>query len=237
LYSMPLDATASPQSLVPAPSVDDHYTQAEWSPDGKYVYYVHYNHKDAGGQFYEVYEIFRMTYPEGESQKILDQAFWPRVSADSTRLVYVSLDPASGLNELFVANADGGNPQKVNFSGSWIPDIIDAPIFSPDGQSILFSAPGPSQAYQPNWLDKMMGVQVAKAHSIPSDWWSVPVAGGVPTRLTNLQTINLFASLSPDKQHIASVSGEGLFLMDLDGSNLIRLLPDSGVHGTVSWIP
>jgi Tol biopolymer transport system component len=237
LYSMPLNAAAQPQPLVPAPSADDHYTQAEWSPDGKSIYYVHYNHKEADGQFYEVYEIFRMTYPDGEAQRILDQAFWPRVSADSTKLVYVSLDPSSGLNELFVANADGGNPQKVNFSGSYIPDIIDAPIFSPDEQSILFSAPGPSQAYQPNWLDKMMGVQVAKAHSIPSDWWSVPIRGGAPTRLTNLQTINLFASLSPDKKHIVSVSGEGLFLMDLDGSNLTRLIPDSGVHGTVSWIP
>jgi hypothetical protein len=82
-----------------------------------------------------------------------------------------------------------------------------------------------------------MGIQVAKAHSIPSDWWSVPIRGGAPTQLTKLQTINLFASLSPDQKHIASVSGDGLFVMGLDGSNLTRLLSDSGVHGTVSWIP
>jgi Periplasmic component of the Tol biopolymer transport system len=238
LYSMPLDVPAPPQPFLTPPTADDHYTQVEWSPDGRYVYFVHYNHKtQEQGQFYETYEIFRMAYPNGEPEKILDRAFWPRLSADSSKLVYVSLDPVSGLNELFTANADGSNPQKINFSGSWIPDIIDAPLFSPDGHSILFSTPGPGQSYQPNWVEKLMGIQVAKAHSIPSDWWSVPVSGGTPTRLTNIQTINLFASLLPDHQHIASVSGDGLFVMNLDGSNLTQLISDSGVHGTVSWLP
>jgi Tol biopolymer transport system component len=238
LYRMPLDASATPQPLFTPPTSDDHYTQVEWSPDGEYIYYVHYNHTaQEQGQFYETYEIFRMIYPIGEPEKIVDRAFWPRLSADSSKLVYVSLDPVSGLNELFIANADGSNPQKVGFSGSWIPDIIDAPIFSPDGQSILFSAPGPSQSHQPNWVEKLMGVRVAKAHSIPSDWWSVPVSGGTPTRLTNIQTINLFASLLTDHRHLVSVSGDGLFVMNLDGSDLTQLISDPGVHGTVSWLP
>ncbi|HXQ39245.1 MAG TPA: hypothetical protein VN843_34920, partial [Anaerolineales bacterium] len=151
--------------------------------------------------------------------------------------VYVSLDPASGLNELYVANADGSNPQKITLTGPSLPGIIDAPIFSPDGTSILFSAPPPLQAYQPNWFEKLMGVQVAKAHSIPSDWWSVPASGGELTRLTQIQTINLFASISPDKKRLASVSGEGLFVMDWDGSNLTQILFNPGVSGTVSWVP
>jgi Tol biopolymer transport system component len=237
LYILPLDETNPPQILITPPTPDEHYTQAEWSPDGKYIYYVHYNHADTRGQFYEAYEIFRMAYPGSTPEKILDYAFWPRLSADSANLVYTSLDPTSGKNELFLANADGSHPQVVRFSGFWIPDIIDAPIFSPDGQSILFSAPGPGQSYQPNWIEKLMGIQVARAHNVPSDWWSVPVSGGVPTRLTHLQTINLFASISLDQKHIASLSGEGIFVMDLDGSNLTQLVSDSGVHGTVSWIP
>ena len=238
LYIMPLDATAPPRLLFAPLSPADRYVQAEWSPDGKFVYYVHYNDNDKpDDQLNPPYDILRMNYPAGQSEKIADRAFWPRLSFDSTKLVYISLTPGTGLNELFIANADGSNPQKVNFSGPWIPDIIDAPIFSPDGQSILFSAPGPSQSYQPNWFESVMGIQVAKAHSIPSDWWSVSIAGGAPTQLTKLQTINLFASLSPDQKHVASVSGDGLFVMDLDGSNLTRLLSDSGVHGTVSWIP
>ena len=238
LYIMPLDATVSPRLLFPPPDPADRYVQAEWSPNAKYIYYAHYNDNDKpDDQLNPPYDIFRMNYLDGQSEKIAERAFWPRISFDSSKIVYISLTPGTGLNELFIANADGSNPQKVNFSGPWIPDIIDAPIFSPDGKSILFSTPGPSQSYQPNWFERVMGIQVARAHSIPSDWWSVPITGGAPTQLTKLQTINLFASLSVDQKHIASVSGDGLFVMDLDGSNLTRLLSDSGVHGTVSWIP
>jgi len=238
LYILPLNGTVAPRLLFSPASPADRYVQAEWSPDGKFIYYAHYNDNDQpDDQLNPPYDILRMSYPAGQSEKIADRAFWPRLSLDSTKLAYISLTPETGLNELFIANADGSNPQKVNFSGPWIPDIIDAPIFSPDGQSILFSTPGPSQAYQPNWFESVMGIQVAKAHSIPSDWWSVSIAGGAPTQLTKLQTINLFASLSPDQKHMASVSGDGLFVMGLDGSNLTRLLSDSGVHGTVSWIP
>ena len=238
LYTMPLDESVTPQPLLSQPTPDDHYTQAEWSPDGKYIYAVHYNSKRPnGGQLDPIYDVLRIRYSDGQTEQVVDQAFWPRISSDSARLVYVFVDPTSGRNELFVANADGSNAQPVSLSGPRTPEVIDAPIFSPDGQSILFSAPEPSQSYQPNFFEQVMGIRVAKAHNVPSDWWSVPVTGGTPTQLTRLQTINLFASLSPEQRHIASLSGEGIFVMDLDGSNLTQLVSDSGVHGTVSWIP
>jgi Tol biopolymer transport system component len=238
LYVVPLDGSTDPQALFAPPTPVDRYTQAEWSPDGKYIYYVHYNqdHQPAG-QFFEDYDLWRMTHPGGEREKIVEHAFWPRLTPDSARLVYVTLDPATGKNELFVTTSDGSNPERVALSGSQMPEIIDAPIFAPDGQSILFSAPEPERAYQPNLFESLLGIQVVKAHSVPSDWWSVPLTGGVPTQLTNIQTINLFASISPDQKHIASLSGEGLFVMELDGSNLTQLMFDQGVHGTVSWIP
>jgi Tol biopolymer transport system component len=238
LYIMPLYATIAPRPLFTPPTPDDHYTQAEWSPDGKYIYYVHYNSKNRPeGQLDPVYDLFRMKYPDGQPEKIAASAFWPRLSPDDSKLVYVSVDPASGKNELFLANADGSNTQQVAFADLWTQEIFDAPIFSPDGQSILFSVPTPAPSSQRNWFEKLLGIQVAQAHNVPSDWWSVPVAGGTPTQLTNIQTINLFASISPDEKYVASVSGEGLFVMDLNGSSLIQLVFDPNVHGTVSWIP
>jgi Tol biopolymer transport system component len=238
LYTIPLDVSAEAQPLLTPPTPDDHYIQVEWSPDGKYLYYVHYNSQvRLEGQLDPVYNLLRLSYPGSDPEKIADYAFWPRISSDSSKLVFVHVDPETIRNELFVANADGSNPQRVVLSGPQVPEIIDAPIFSPDGQSILFSAPESSQSYKPNFFEKLMGIQVVSAHDVPSDWWSVPVTGGVPTQLTHLQTINLFASLSPDGRQIASISGEGIFLMDLDGSNLTQLVSDSGIHGTVSWIP
>jgi hypothetical protein len=238
LYRMPLDGSAPPQPLFPPPTPGDRYIQAEWSPDGQYLYFVHYNiNRRLEGQLDPVYDILRIQYPDGQPEQIADHAFWPRVSSDSTKLVYISVDPVSAQNGLVVANADGSNPQPVTLSNPAMQEIIDAPIFSPDGQSILFSVPSQAPASQLQWFEKLMGIQVARAHDVPSDWWSVPVTGGVPTQLTNIQTINLFASLSPDNQRVASLSGEGLFVMDLDGSNLSQLVVDPEVHGTVSWIP
>jgi Tol biopolymer transport system component len=238
LYSLPLDASTPPQPLFTPPTGDDRYVHVEWSPDGEFLYYAHYNNKvRLPGQLDPVYDIVRMKYPDGEPEKIAEHAFWPRISPDSKKVVYISIDPESGRNELYVANADGSIPEQITFSNSFSPEIIDAPIFSPDGQSILFSVPSLAQSYQPNWFEKLLGIEAVSAHDVPSDWWSVPVTGGVPTQLTNIQTINLFASISPDEKHVASVSGEGLFVMSLDGSGLTQLLLDPGVHGTVNWTP
>ena len=238
LYIMPLDASHPPQPLFTPPTADDRYTQVEWSPDGRYIYFVHY---DLGfqntGQLDPDYDIQRMGYPDGQIEKIAENAFWPRLSSDSSKLAYIFVDPDSRATELFVANVDGSSSLPVALAGPASQEIIDAPIFSPDGQSILFSVPSPGQSYQPGFLERVMGIQVAKAHNVPSDWWSVPVTGGTPIQLTQLQTINLFAGISPDQKHIASLSGDGIFVMDPDGSNLTQLVSDPGVHGTVSWIP
>ena len=239
LYVLPLDGSKPPQLLVAPASQSEQYTQAEWSPDGKYIYYVYNNYQNQPtDQHYPLYQIYRMPYPSGQPEKIADQAFWPRLSSDDSQLVYISMDPVTGKNKIFIANADGSNARMLNITGAWNPDIIDAPIFSPDGQSIIFSALSPQQSYEPSWLEKLMGIEVAEAHSIPSDWWSIPLAGGVATRLTSLRTVGLFASISPDKQHIASYSGSGLFVMKPDGSNITMLISDmGGVAGMVGWIP
>ena len=237
LYILSIDQVLPPKILFTPPTLYDRYIQMEWSPDGQYIYLVHYNHEDQpADEPYPRYDISRMAYPDGKPEKILERAFWPRLSPDSSRLVYVTLDPVSGLNKLFVAVADGLNAQEIMISG--LPaEIIDAPIFAPDGQSILFSAPTPVQAYQPNWLDRLMGIRVAKAHNVPSDWWSVSISGGTVTRLTHIQTIKLFASISPDGKYIASVSGEGILVMNPDGTNLQQLLFDPGISSVVNWIP
>jgi len=237
LYILPMDGSAPPHLLITPPTEFDQYIQVEWSADGKYLYYVYNNYKNQpANQIYPNYKIFRMVYPDGQPEQIAENAFWPRVSPDSASLVYVALDPNTGTGDLIVANTDGTNAHAIKTGGSDDPGIKDAPIFSPDGESILFSAPSPQQSYKPNWLDQIMGVQIGKAHSVPSDWWSVAVTGGEATRLTSIQSTSLFGSIAPDKEHLVSFSLEGLFVMELDGSNLTALIPDPG-GSTVDWLP
>jgi len=240
IYIMPLDGSQPPKLLFTPPAKEDDYVEVEWSPDGKYIYFTHVNFQitPQPDQIYPLYEIYRMTFPDGKPEKIAEKAFWPRISSDSSNFAYISVDLFLRENKIYIADSNGKNPHEVVLKGQQIPEVKDAPIFTPDGQTLLFSAPVPAQAYQPNWMDKLMGVRVAKAHNVPSDWFSVPVTGGDITQLTNIQTTNLFASFAPDGQHIASHSTSGIFVMKPDGSELTMLMPNpQAVPGTVTWIP
>ena len=240
LYGMPLDTSQRPQLLFMPPTREDQYIQVEWSPDGTYIYYTYVNYLNPSDpkRLYPLYKIFRMKYPAGQPELVAEEAYWPRLSPDGSRLVYVSLDPISGEQHLNIADPDGGRAQEVVLSGSYIPHDKTTPFFSPDGNSILFSGNVGGESYQPNWFAKIMGIQSAKAEGKPSDWFSVPLSGGKITQLTHIRTPYLYGGLSPDGKHIVSHAGDELFIMNPDGSGLTILI--SGLHsfyGTVSWIP
>ena len=167
LYRMPLDSSEAPQLLVTPSTSTDQYFQPAWSPDGKYIYFAHLDIQSMA-----TYEIMRMAYPDGKPEKLVDHAYWPRISNDGTRLVYVALDPQTGVNSLFVANADGTGPHQIPVAGLRAPAVIDAPMFSPDDQSILFSSPDATQASVPSLIDRIFGVvSVLADGTLPSDWW------------------------------------------------------------------
>ena len=232
LYIMPLDGSQTPQLLFTPPSVDDRYFQPEWSPDGKYIYCVQYNYKTA-----TIYSLMRTAYPGRVLEKLADNAYWPRTSGDGSSIVYVS--PAFGVNTLFVSNSDGSGAHQISITGPYIPKVIDSPMFLAGDKTILFSAPVVGLSSMPNWVDDLFGITVASADgSIPSDWWSIPLAGSIPKRLTHLQSMALFARFSPDKKHIASYSSDGIFIMNPDGTSVTQVLNNTGgTPGTVNWIP
>ncbi len=239
LYILPLDGSQSPQLLFTPPTDEDQYDQPTWSPNGKYLYFIHFNPLSD----ITSYEIMRLAYPDGKPEFLLSQAYWPRVSEDGSQLAYVAISSvlsANGPNELSIANADGTNAHPIPLLGSdWTHNIIDAPLFLPDGQSILFSAPVQRQSSAPSWVEKIFGVTVVHAHGfIPSDWWSVPLTGGEPVRLTHVYSPGLFASLSPDARYIASYSSSGIFVMNPQGKNLTQIVSyTGGISGMVCWIP
>jgi Tol biopolymer transport system component len=240
LYTMPLDGSQPPRLLFTPPTPEDQYTQAEWSPDGKFIYYTHVNYliPEDPNRASPLYTIFRMEVPGGQQELVAEAAFWPRLSPDSSGLVYTAQDPYSGAYQIKIADPNGENAQEVVMSGTYIPEDREAPIFSPDGGSIIFSGNVPGESYRPNWLDKFTGVLFAKANGEVSDWWSVPVNGGELTRLTNIRHRGLYASTSPDKNYIVSFSKDNIFVMKPDGSELTVLVPElRGFTGTISWMP
>jgi len=234
LYTIPRDGSQPPAPLFMPASDQDQYDQPVWSPDGHYVYFRDVNYRASS-----IYSLMRVAFPGGKPETLVDWAYWPRISDDGSRMVFVKIDPVTQVNTLFVAAADGTQIQQVPLTGSYIPQVIDVPMFSKDSQSILFSAPDPTQSFTPNWLDRLMGITVAFADgSIPSDWWSVPVTGGVPRQLTHVQELALYGSFSSDKQFIASYTSDDIFVMKPDGTGVTLLVNDiGGVPGTVDWTP
>jgi len=150
LYTLSLDGSQPPQLLFTPPTPVDQFTQAEWSPDGKYIYYTHVNYliPEDPNRASPLYTIYRMQFPNGEQELVAEAAFWPRLSSDSSRLVYTAKDPISGEYQIKVADANGENAREVVLSGSYIPEDRDSPIFSPDEGSIIFSGNVPGESYR-----------------------------------------------------------------------------------------
>ena len=234
-----MDGSKPPEMVFAPPAPEDQYLHPSFSPDGQYLYYVHTNDKNiAKDQHYPTFEIYRMRWPDGKPELVAEKAFWPRLSPEGSKLVYISSDPITGKNKIYLSAPDGSNSVQIPLKGDTVPDIIDAPVFSPNSQSILFSAPLPQKAAPSSWIDRLMGVTVVEAHSVPSELWRVPISGGVPVQLTHIQAPGLYTALSPDLKHFASFASTKLFVMGPGAGNLVLILDNlGGVNGSISWIP
>jgi Tol biopolymer transport system component len=176
----------------------------------------------------------------GDVEVIVAGAFWPRLSADGRQLVYVKYDPVYSSNALFVADEDGTNALPLALPAEF--QAVDAPMFSPDGAQVLFSAITLPASAGLTWLDRLLGVRPAFADGSPSDWWRIPIAGGAPQQITQIADTGLYGSFSPDGAHVAFISGTGLYVMNSDGSDILSLvdafdLPGSIGAASVDWIP
>lgn len=235
LFLIPAAGSDAPESLLISDKLDEAYFTPAWSPDGHYLYYAHYRRisTDSGPQ--AKYDLERRRYPDGEAELLLENGLWPDLSPDGAQLAYITFDPLTADNHLFLAEADGVNPRPV------IPDAsfpaVDAHFFTPDGSALIFSAVSATSAPSGlTWLDRLLGVRAAAAHSVPSDWWRIPVAGGQPEQLTNVLDVGLNGAYAPDGQHIAFIAASGVYVMNPDGSGLTKLSGEIAAGG-ITWIP
>ncbi|KAA3642961.1 MAG: hypothetical protein DWQ07_20780 [Chloroflexi bacterium] len=233
VYVLPADGGGEPHMILDGSAVEESYFFTTWSPDGEYIYYSHFKPSDAETDEGFKYTVERIQFPYGDAEVLVEDAFWPRLSPDGEILAYLTFEAVN--NELYLADADGVNQRPAIDDPEFA--IVDAPVFSPDGSTLLFSAPSfaPDNETQP-WLSQFFGVRKVLAHNVPSDWWQVPAEGGTPQRLTNIFTASLYADYSPDGEYIASVSAVGVFIMRADGSGL-EFVVEGLAQGTLDWIP
>lgn len=243
LYLVPTDGSGQAQPVFPNLLPNEAYFNPIWSPDGQYIYAVHLTPPATQNDPLS-YAIERITYPlsqpEPEKETVVENAFWPRLSPDGTKLTYVAWDPTRSPNQLFLADADGQNAAQVPLPETFV--AVDAPFFSPDGEYLIFSVISNTGFAQRSWLDWLLGAQIAFANGSPADWWRVPVAGGEAEQLTHIYDSSLYGVFSPDGRHIVYSSGSGLSVMNADGTQVTSVLTPDRIPGmvgasTVNWIP
>ncbi len=228
---------AVPEALVPQAGLESSITPV-WSPDGKFVYFVHISTPPDTNS--PEFDLERIPAEGGEAELLVDHAIWPRPAPDGGKLAYVAYDPPNGINDLYLAGPDGRQAVPLLPPETFV--SVDAPQFTPDGQMIYFSATGvgPQGLFPPpgarlTWWDRLLGVEVAEANGAPSEWWRMPAAGGQPQRLTQIATAGLSGGFSPDGQSMAFISYRGLGLLSVDSAQVTWLLPVTTL-GDVVWL-
>jgi len=230
LYIMPADGSMEPSPVFQEDDSSAAYFHISW-PEDDLLYFARFGPSvDDEGTITFINRIERLHISSGQRDVLVTDASWPRVSRDGTMLAYVTED-----NAFLLAGADGSNPRPILKQETF--SAVDAPLFSPDNSLICFSAVLPETASLLSIWDRLMGVRVAQAHNVPSDWWCIPLDGsGDPLRLTNLNAIGIYGDFDESGEHLALLTTEGVFMMNPDGSDLIQLSEGAAI-GTIDWVP
>ena len=170
------------------------------------------------------FEIYVMDADGGNQRRLTsnsDKDFFPSWSPDGKRIVFhsdrdghVPEGRVFHASEIYVMDADGGNPQNLTNH----PSDDRSPSWSPDGKRIVFQS------------DRDAG---GNPHNI--EIYVMDTDGGNQERLTNNLTMDEDPSWSPDSKRIVfSAQREGhvvhnlditseIYVMDADGGNEQRL--------------
>jgi Tol biopolymer transport system component len=230
LYVMPADGSAEPLLLVPQEDPSEIFFNISWPLDDV-IYYAHFAPAidDMGAVLYAT-RIERAHLPGAEVETLQEDAAWPRLSNDGTRLVYVT-----EAGELMIAAPDGASPELL--LDDTIFSAVDAPLFSPDGSQVYFSAVDLESSASLSPLDRLLGVNVAQAHSVPSDWWRMSAeAGSSPEQLTTIDKVGLYGDFDARGRHLFFAAADGIYVMGPAGEELTQLMTIP-TTATIDWTP
>jgi Tol biopolymer transport system component/predicted Ser/Thr protein kinase len=129
----------------------------DFSPDGSKIVFV--SERNGGG----IYEIDSLG---GAGRKIANHGLMPRFSPDGSTIAYIVSSANVHRGKIYLIGANGGTPRPFQ-PAFYVPpagSIHGAPLWSPDGQFILFE-----------------GIRENDPKS--RSWWVAPIAGGDPVRV------------------------------------------------------
>ncbi len=215
LYTLPINQPGTtPTLLLGGNTAGEYLLMPTVTPNGRYLFYVKQasDPNSISGGFLVTLE--RYDLETGDNETIVLDGIWPRISPDGTKLVFIGVEPQSLQRALVLTDLDGNGFELLVGIGRFFD--IDAPIFSPDGQSIYFSV---AEEAPVSFLDRLMGVQIAFAHAdhnVPSDWWRISITGGEPEQVTSFEDIILHGDFNSVTNQLIFSTQTGLFALEED---------------------
>ena len=180
--------------------------------------------------------LTRVDLSTGDTEAVVVGATEPAVSSDGAALAWVTVDPDTGDRTLALGDGDAQLVRTLVPTGDHLD--IGQPFFSPDGQTLYYVAITQEPSTALRWLADLV-IPSAHAHSnhdLPADWWQVPVDGGAPTRLTNLNTVHYDGRADP--------AGDWLFIATREGVRQVsaatgesELVLKSRTIRALDWLP
>ena len=222
----------------------------QWSPDGSRILFG-----DGSGELY-------VMDPDGTDQTSVTHGVGghqqPQWSPDGTRIA-AYFDPGPGQSEIYVMNVDGTD--RVNVSND--PSIDAEPRWSPDGRRIAFrswrdtngifvvNADGSDLSrltdahhsdHDPQWSPAGGKIAFVSSRDRGTHIFVVDADGSEQTNLSDSPDVDREwdhdPRWSPDGSQIAFVRvGQGVHVMNADGSELTRLTPIDADYGDIDWSP
>jgi len=191
--------------------------------------------------------IWRWDRARREASKIAGSTWYddfPAVAPGGERVAFAS--NRTGENEIWVADADGSNPQQVTFHRG---PVVMAPAWSPDGKRLAFSSEvggnrdiyvirpdgsqstrittAPSEETNPSWSPDGRWIYIRSDQAGVGQVWKVPATGGASIRVTTGEALRGFPS--PDGRllyFVRSADAPGLWSMPVDGGRETLILAD-----------
>lgn len=210
-----------------------------WSPDGASLLLTLHQPQLNGERQYtgDKMTLVRYNLAGGTIQPLVVDAMSGTLSRDGTRLAYLHIDPQDLTATLMVGGADGNGAEPVPQPEPPL-FLLFMPRWSPDGGHIAFTASGggaaPAQPSSRTWLERLLGIRVARAHGAPTDVW-IADTGGRPQRLTAQALDDARVAWSPDGTQLAVTNGSGgITLLDVATAEQ-RPLTDQGNYGGIAW--
>ena len=233
---------SNPQIFVSRDAANSVVETPDWAPSGRLYYAI--RHIQSGR---ESRQIMRKN-EGGQEELVVDTAYSPAVSNDESTMVYLK-DSRAG-QQLMKKNLNGPGGEDCVLISDQVFQYLSQPRISPDGTKVALAGSGepnsqpstcggdnrtkPSAAPALLDLTSLLQPEVAEAHGLPADMYTLSLDGSNLTRIADIKDDDPTVAWSPDGSRLGIFGLAALFVVDAKGGPVTRLV-DQGGYGGLDW--